>query len=154
VVVTRAVSTVVDASLAVLLVSAAAVALVTIPGGSDPPPDPDAAARTVLASTATATIEADDGGQRRVSGRVGTLLTQAAIAARDGTDGQFASAVEAAVGDVLVRADGHVAVVATAGAGDVRVGERPPPSASVAAVSHDVTVQNGTATITVRTWSP
>lgn len=150
----RAISTVLDASLALLLVSAAAVALVTIPGGSQSPPDPDAAASTVLASTATATYQTADGSHRNVTGRVSTLLAQAAIATRDDSNERFVDAVEAAVDDVLARADGRIAVVATAGSGRVRVGERPPPSASVAAVTRDVPLQQGTATVTVRTWSP
>lgn len=149
----RAVSTVLDASLAVLLVSAAAVALVTIPGGDQRPPDPDAAARTVLASTATATYQDEAGDQRTASGRVGTLLAHAAVAERDGSDRRFVRAVEAAVGDVLVRANGRISVVATAGTHRVRVGERPPPGASVAAVSHGVPAGNSSVTVTVRTWS-
>lgn len=149
----RAISTVLDASLAVLLVSAAAVALVTIPGGDQRPPDPDAAARTVLASTTTAEYQTANGSQRTVSGRVGTLLAHAAVADGRSEHSQFADAVEDAVADVLADADGHVAVVATAGDGRVRVGERPPPSVSVAAVSHEAVAENDSATITVRTWS-
>lgn len=151
---TRAISTVVDASLAILLVSAAAVALVAIPGGDQRPPDPAAAANTALASTAEASAQTDNGDARPVSGRTGTLLAHAAIADRDGTDSQFVRAVEDAVSEVLVEMDGDVEVVASSGTGRVRVGERPPPSASVAAVSQKVTVENGSATITVRTWSP
>lgn len=149
----RALSTVLDASMAILLVSAATVALATIPNEEPSPPDPDAVASTVLASTATATYQDDAATQRNVTGRASTLLAQAAVAVRDGGNERFVEAVEAAVGDVLVRADGHIAVVAVSDSGRVRVGERPPPSASVAAVSHEVSVQNGTATITVRTWS-
>ncbi|MCG1002196.1 MULTISPECIES: hypothetical protein [Halobacterium] len=150
----RAISTVLDASLAVLLVSAAAVALVTIPGGDRRPPDPDAAARTVLASTATAEYQTANGSQRAVSGRVGTLLAHAAVADNRSANSRFADAVENAVGDVLASVDGHVAVVATAGDGRVRVGERPPPSASVAAVAHEAVAENHSVTVTVRTWSP
>jgi autotransporter translocation and assembly factor TamB len=155
VVVSRAVSTVLDASMAVLLVSAAAVALVTVPGGDQRPADPDAAARTVLASTATATYQADAGaGRRTVSGRAGTLLAHAAVAERRGRNQRFVRAVEAGVADVLARVDGRVAVTATTGDVRVRVGEQPPPSASVAAVSHDVVAENRTVSVTVRTWSP
>ncbi|MGB9963914.1 hypothetical protein [Halobacterium sp. CBA1126] len=149
----RAVSTVLDASLAVLLVSAAAVALVAIPGGDQRPPDPDAAARTVLASTTTAEYQTANGTKRAVTGRVDTLLAHAAVAEHRSTHSPFASAVERAVSDVLADADGRVAVVASAGDGTVRVGERPPPSASVAAVAHDAVAENHTVTITVRTWS-
>lgn len=152
-VVTRAVSTVLDASLAVLLVSAAAVALVTIPGGDRRPPDPDAAARTVLASTATAEYQTANGSERAVSGRVGTLLAHAAVADGRSEHSRFASAVEDAVADVLRDADGRIAVVATAEDGRVRVGEQPPPGASVAAVSHEAVAENDSVDITVRTWS-
>jgi len=154
VVVNRAVSTVLDASLAVLLVSAAAVALVTIPGGDQRPPDPDAAARTVLASTTTAEYQSASGSERAVSGRVGTLLAHAAVADARSTHSRFAAAVEDAVADVLRDADGRMAVVATEGDGRVRVGQRPPPDASVAAVSHEAVVENASVTVTVRTWSP
>ncbi|NIB98659.1 hypothetical protein [Halobacterium sp. R2-5] len=150
----RAVSTVLDASLAILLVSAAAVALVAIPGGDQRPPDPDATARTVLASTATAEYQAANGSRRSVSGRAGTLLAHAALAdSRDGAPG-FVRAVEAAIEDVLVATGGRVEVVAATGEGRVRVGERPPPSASVSGVSHEVAVEHESATVTVRTWSP
>lgn len=149
---TRAVSTVLDVSLALLLVSVAVVALVTIPGSESRPPDPDAAARTVLASTATATYgPADD--PRTVSGRVSTLAGHAAVAADRGSDPPFVDAVEAAVGRVLARTGGEVELLATAGDTVVRVGPRPPASASVAAVTHRVDVRNATATVTVRTWS-
>lgn len=152
-VVSRAVSTVLDASLAVLLVSAAAVVLVTLPGGDQRPPDPDAAAQTVLASTTTAEYHAN-GSERAVSGRVDTLLAHAAVADDRSTHSRFASAVEAAVADVLAATDGRVSVVATAGSGRVRAGPRPPPSASVAAVTHRAVAENDAVTITVRTWSP
>ncbi|WP_336034840.1 DUF7284 family protein [Halobacterium yunchengense] len=148
----RAVSTVLDASLAVLLVSAAVVALVAIPGDDPRPADPDAAARTVLASTATATYQTDAGSEP-VTGRVGTLLAHAAVADRDGASEPFVDAVESAVGFVVQQVDGDVAVVAVAGDGRVRAGDRAPPSASVAAVSHEVDVGDETATVTVRTWS-
>lgn len=149
----RAISTVLDASLAVLLVSAAAVALVTIPGGDQRPADPDAAARTVLASTTTAEYQTANGSERSVSGRVGTLLAHAAVADGSSEHSRFANAVADAVVDVLTDANGHITVVATAGEGTVRVGERPPPSASVAAVSHEAVAENDSVTITVRTWS-
>ncbi|AHG05191.1 hypothetical protein HALDL1_05540 [Halobacterium sp. DL1] len=151
-VVSRAISTVLDVSLALLLVSAAVVALVTIPGGDRRPPDPDAAARTVLASTATATYGPPED-RRSVSGRVSTLVGQAAVAADRGTDPAFVDAVEGAVHYVLVRTDGNVELFARAGDSTVRVGPRPPVSASVAAVTHEVDLRNTTATVTVRTWS-
>lgn len=149
---TRAVSTVLDASLALLLVSAAAVALVAIPADRSGPPDPDATARAVLASTASATYTAS-GVQRTVDGRVGTLLGQAAVARARGTDPAFVWAVRTAAGDLLAVPDNSVTVVATAGGERVRAGPRPPPRASVAAVTHRVAVGNRTARVTVRTWS-
>lgn len=148
----RGVSTVLDASLAILLVSAGAVALVTIPGGHDQPPDPDAAATTVLASTVTATYGPAD--ERRVSGRVSTLLGHAAVAADREVDPAFVRGVETAVERVLDETTGRVEVLTTAGETTVRVGPRPPPRVSVASVTHDVDVRNATATVTVRTWSP
>ena len=149
---TRALSTVLDVSMALLLVSAAVVALVTIPGDDRRPPDPDAAARTVLASTATATYGPSDHRQT-VSGRVSTLLGQAAVAADREGNAAFVDAVEGAVGRILVRTGGNVELLATTGDATVRVGRRPPASASVAAVTHRVDLQNATATVTVRTWS-
>ncbi|MFC3478375.1 DUF7284 family protein [Halobacterium litoreum] len=148
----RAVSTVVDASMAVLLVSAAALALATVPGGTSQPPDPDAAARTVLASTATTTYGPGDGSV--ASGRVATLAAHAAVAADRGTDSGFVRGVETATEDVLAETGGRIEVLASAGGTTVRAGPRPPADASVASVSHEVGVRNTTATVTVRTWSP
>lgn len=149
----RAISTVLDASMAVLLVSAAAVALVTIPGDGPRPADPDAAARTVLASTASATYHAQSGRKRSVSGRVATLLGHAVVSKDRGANPRFVRAVEAAVADVLAAQGGLVAVTASAGDARVTVGPRPPPSASVGAVTHRVTVGNASAFVSVRTWS-
>ncbi len=139
--------------MAVLLVSAAAVALVSIPGDSPRPADPDATARAVLASTANATYHAQSGRRRSASGCVATLLGHAAVAAHRGTNPRFVSAVESAVAAVLAELNGPVAVTATANGTQVTVGSRPPPSASVAAVTHRVAVGNTTAFVSVRTWS-
>ena len=148
---TRAVSTVVDVSLAMLLVSAAVLALVAIPDDEPAPPDPDAAARTVLASTLTATFGPDDG--RVAAGRVSTLLAHAAVA--DAASGRgFVDSVLAAVDAVLADAGGRIEVVATAGGDPLRVGPRPPPDAAVAATTHEVPANETTVTVTVRTWSP
>jgi glucose/arabinose dehydrogenase len=154
VVVTRGVSTVVDVSLALLLVSAAAVALVTIPADDPRPPDPDATARSVLASTVTTTYQAASGVQRTRSGRFAALLGEAAVAADRSTNREFVRAVETEVAELLARTDGRVEVIATAGSATVCAGARPPAGASVASVTHDVVVGNESATITVRTWSP
>lgn len=149
----RAVSTVLDASLAVLLVSAAAVALVSIPGDRPRPADPDATARAVLASTTSVTYHARSGRRRTASGRVATLLGHAAVSKHRGANARFVRAVETAVADVLAEHAGPVAVTASAGDARVTVGPRPPPSASVAAVTHRVTVGNTSALVSVRTWS-
>lgn len=151
---TRAVSTVMDVSLALLLVSAAAVALVTIPADDPRPPDPDAAARSVLASTVTTQYQAASGEQRVAAGRVGTLLGEAVVSAARGENPAFVQAVETSVSKLLARTDGRIAVVATAGADTLRAGPSPPAGVAVASVTHDVVVGNETATITVRTWSP
>lgn len=148
----RAVSTVVDVSLAILLVSAAAVALVTIPHDEPDPPDPDAAARTVLASTVTVTY--GEAGERVASGRVSTLLAHAAVAGHRSETPGFVAAVRVAVADVLETAGGRLEVVATAGETSIRAGPRPPPDASVAATAHEVPTNGTTVTVTVRTWSP
>jgi len=150
--VTRALSTVVDVSLALLLVSAAVVTMVAIPTNDARPPDPDAAARTVLASTTTATYGAPDD-QATVSGRVSTLVAEAAVAADRGSDPAFVDAVAVAVDRVLARTDAEVELVATAGDATLRVGPRPPASTSVASVTHRVDGPNATATVTVKTWS-
>jgi len=150
--VSRGVSTVVDVSLAILLVSAAAVALVTIPTDSPQPPDPDATARTVLASTATASVDQDDG--RVASGRVSTLLAHAAVAADRDANPAFVAAVERAVDDVVEDADARIELVATADDATLRVGSRPPPDAAVAATTQAVPTNETTVAVTVRTWSP
>jgi hypothetical protein len=151
--VTRAISTVVDVSLAILLVSAAAVALVTIPSSEPEPPDPDATARTVLASTVTVDYGQADG--RTTAGRLSTLLAHAAVAADRGSTPGFVAAVERAADDVVRDTGGRVEVVAVAGASTLRVGTRPPPDASaVAATTHDVDANGTTVSVTVRTWSP
>jgi hypothetical protein len=152
--VTRAVSTVLDASMAILLVSAAAVALVAIPDDASRPADPDATARTVLASTANASYYAESGSPRTASGRVATLLGHAAVSKQRGGNARFVSAVETAVAEVLANVDCPVALTATAGNSRVTVGQNPPPSASVAAVTHRVAVGNTSALVSVRTWSP
>lgn len=150
---TRAISTVVDVSLAILLVSAAAVALVAIPSDDPAPPDPDAAARTVLASTATVEYGPADG--QTTTGRVSTLLAQAAVAADRGTASGFVAAVERAADGVARATGGRVEVVATAGAATLRVGTRPPPgAAAVTATTHAVDANGTTVSVTVRTWSP
>lgn len=149
---TRAVSTVVDVSLAILLVSAAAVALVVIPHEEPGPPDPDATARAVLASTTTVSYGQDD--ERVASGRVSTLLAHAAVAADRGETPGFVAGVEREADDVVGAAGDSVELVATAGDTSLRVGPRPPPDAAVAASTHEVDA-NGTAVdVTVRTWSP
>lgn len=150
---TRALSTVLDASMAVLLVSAAAVALVVIPGDSPRPADPDATASAVLASTASATYHARSGRQRTASGRVATLLGHAAVSKDRNASPRFVRAVESSVADVLDDVDRPVALTATAGDARVVVGPRPPPSASVDAVAHRVAVGNASALVSVRTWS-
>ncbi|MDH5021678.1 DUF7284 family protein [Halobacterium rubrum] len=150
---TRAISTVVDVSLAILLVSAAAVALVTIPSSEPEPPDPDATARTVLASTVT--VDYGQTASETTSGRVSTLLAHAAVAAERDTTPGFVAAVERAVDGVVRDAGGRVEVVATAGAATLRVGTRPPPdAAAVTATTYDVDANGTTASVTVRTWSP
>lgn len=148
----RAISTVVDVSLAILLVSAAAVALVTIPSDEPAPPDADAAARTVLVSTATVSYGQADA--RVATGRVSTLLAHATVAAARNARPRFVAAVEGAVGDVVEDVGGRIELVATVGDGVVRVGPRPPPDASVAATTHDVPANETTVAVTVRTWSP
>lgn len=148
---TRAVSTVVDVSLAILLVSAAAVALVTIPADGPDPPDPDAAARTVLASTVT--VDYGPADERAASGRVSTLLAHATVAADRDEQPEFVAAVVDATGEVAATAGSRVELVATVGRESLRVGPRPPPDASVAATTHEVPANETTVAVTVRTWS-
>jgi hypothetical protein len=150
--VSRAVSTVVDVSLAILLVSAAAVALVSIPSDAPEPPDPDATARTVLASTVT--VSAGQDGDRVTAGRLSTLLAHAAVAADRDADPAFVAAVKRAVAGVLEAAGPRVELVATAGDATLRVGSRPPPDAAVAATTQPVPTDETTVAVTVRTWLP
>jgi hypothetical protein len=152
VVVTRGVSTVLDASLAVLLVSAAAVVLVTVPGGGQQPPNPDAAAQTVLASTVT--VEYGPNESRTASGRVSTLAAHAAVAAERGGNPEFVAAVGRGTDRVIRDSDGRIELVAATGDTVLRFGPRPPASASVAATTHRVTVNETTVRLTIRVWSP
>lgn len=150
----RAISTVLDVSMAMMLVSAAALVLVSVPNHNRHPADPDVSARAVLVSTTTANYRTSVGQKRTVSGHVAILLGHAVVSKHRGLNPQFVTAVHTAVTDVLDDIGSNVVVSANIGDTHIIVGTRPPPSASVAAVTHRVIVGNTTAFVTVRTWSP
>ncbi|WP_162224513.1 DUF7284 family protein [Halorussus amylolyticus] len=157
-VVTRAISTVLDASVCVLLVSASALALASAP--VDQRSDPDTADRTAeLLATSTAQVEyevGDSASSDRVASRTvhdtltGLLATVAVTSARVGDSriadaGAFERAVADRVNRTLrrsetsaqVRADWEPHSDSTLG-GEVVAGETPPPDADVHAATLSV----------------
>jgi hypothetical protein len=149
----RGVSTVVDVALALLLVSASVVVVVA---ASPPAPQQghDARTLTTLLTATTARVPVPGGA---ASGTVAGLLADAA--ALGPSRAGFADAVRDRVNRTLRHVTDPAQVIARpVGGGDaVRVGDRPPPTADVAAVSVVVPPrdrEHGTAVrIVTRTWS-
>ena len=160
----RAVSTVLDASLCLLLVTASAVTLVETP--TDRGGDPDAAddlAETIATSTATIEYRTAEGKPRTTHDTLAGLLAAAAIEDADGTAGGFVRTATARVERTLTRTNRGSQVIArtrsTTGrephnrperaAGRIVVGRSPPPDADVHAAAFAVRGVR----VTVRTWS-
>ncbi|MFC7044895.1 hypothetical protein ACFQH6_05170 [Halobacteriaceae archaeon GCM10025711] len=153
----RAVSTVLDVTLALLLVSAGTVVLATAPSPpNDTGPGPARTAANLLSTTdATVEYRHSTGGaepeRRTANGTVATLLADAALVdARTGGTPPFVERVENATERTVRRVTPRAQVVAVwtpyPGApvvGRVAAGRRPPPDADVDAVT--LTVPVGTA---------
>lgn len=168
----RGVSTVIDVVIALSLVSAAAVVLVTAdsPGerSTDPgfraPPVTDFAG-TLLATTIEVSYDAP-AGRRTVRGPAGVLLADAAVAAAPPvTDAEaaFVAATRAEVRETLRLLGPGVAVAAAAPPASarrsrplVRVGPTPPPGIDVDAVVYRFSsgdpASPRSVTLVVRTW--
>ncbi|NEU57539.1 hypothetical protein [Halorussus sp. MSC15.2] len=165
----RAISTVLDASLCLLLVSASALTLAATPtgpgGAGTAATDPDTADETAeLLATSTALVTYDAGSRNRTAhDTLAGLLASAAVAdsGPESHDG-FVQAVTTRVGRTLRRLDGDAQVVArknrpqsrasesnTAHEGRVVAGDAPPPDADVHAAAFAVRQVR----LTVRTWS-
>lgn len=166
----RAVSTVLDASLCLLLVSASVVTLVEVPtaerGGRDANADADAADETaelLATTTAQVTYEAGDENRTAHDTLAGLLATAAAVASRPASDSQgisvehFERAVTERVNRTLRRFGGDAQVVVRSGpttrddppGGRVVAGRRPPPNVDV----HSAVFSVSSARLTIRTWS-
>ena len=163
---TRAVSTVLDASLCLLLVSASAVTLAGTPtgnlirAGSNPAIDPDTADRTAeLLATSTARVSyavADDS-TRTTHDTLAGLLARATRADVRGTSDEFVRAVTEEVNRTLRRhtaTDIDVQVSARrvgdgANTGRITAGKSPPPTADVHAARFELRETR----LAVRTWS-
>lgn len=154
----RAVSTVLDVAVALLLVSAAVGVVVAQDRARHTTPDASPAAEALATSTTTVpyTLDPDGRGDQSVRRTAhGTLLDLAADAAvrnvsvRASQVSHAADGYEAVVRQAIVNATGRrTTVLATWApypgspvAGTLRAGERPPPAATTAAVA--VTVDSG-----------
>lgn len=165
----RAISTVLDASLCLLLVSASALTLAATPPGAGDAgtaaTDPDTADETAeLLATSTALVTYDAGFRNRTAhDTLAGLLASAAVAdAGPASRDEFVQAVRQRVGRAVRRRAVGVQVVArrnrsksrasksnTAQEGRVVAGDAPPPDADVHAAAFAVRQVR----LTVRTWS-
>jgi hypothetical protein len=167
----RGLSTVVDATLCLLLVSASVLTLVTaVPDGEAEKPDGARRGLELLGST-TAAVEyraPSPPRNRTARGTVVALLADAAaVRGRDASIRGFVPAVVNATERATRRVRGRVNVTVRwhphdggDAAGRVTVGASPPPAADVNAARLTVPVANaadeparGTAVVVVRTWS-
>lgn len=155
---TRGVSTVVDAALCLLLVSAAALALAGVE--RSPPPergDAAAVAESLAATTATvdyrlpaSAVERDRPRNRTAHGTLASLLADAARLDRRDRPRGFAARVRTHVETWLRGFDARVQVRVDAGSPPpLVVGRSPPPDATVDAA----TLRVGRARVVARTWS-
>ena len=164
----RAVSTVLDASLCLLLVSASVVTLVGVPTDDEGDPNADAdaadeAAELLATTTAQVTYEADDENRTAHDTLAGLLAAAAAVSGRPASDSQevtverFERAVTERVNRTLRRFGGDAQVVVRSEstvrddspARRVVAGRRPPADADV----HSAVFSVSSARLTVRTWS-
>lgn len=159
----RGVSTVVDVTLCVLLVGAAAAVLVGAGVPADRPApvaDARAAAGIVTASTATVPYRVH-GETRTANGTLAHLLVAAAARDARARPGDGVRAFHVGVRRVVRRAldavPGPMQAVARwrpPSGGRVTVGEDPPPGAQVDAAVVRVPFASENARVVVRTWSP
>jgi len=158
----RGLSTALDAVLCLLLVSAAVVALVSLPADTHETPDPPSDARSLAATLAasTASVEYDD---RAANGTRANLLADVAVLnARNGSNGEFERGVRAAVEDTLNGTVGGANVSAFARrehdtVGAAGVGPSPPSRGAVSSAAFSVPADAPSVErveIVVRTWSP
>lgn len=167
----RAISTVLDASLCLLLVSASAVTLVNTPtsdlgvdsGSATGPDTADRTAELLATSTARVTYESADDSAKTIHDTLAGLLANATRAdAQDASSGRsgsadFVRAVTAEVNRTLRRhtsADLGVQVVArsttnAAASSRITAGKYPPPTIDVYAARFELRETQ----FTVRTWS-
>ncbi len=167
----RAVSTVLDVSLCLLLVSASALTLATTPAREDAtdgtaPEVADETADLLATSTATVTYRSTSPSasaersaasaatprNRTAHDTLAGLLASAVAAKSSRNATAFVGAVTTRVGRTLRRADIRAQVVAHGSPGDstrVVAGREPPPDADVSAAA--VAVRG--VTVSVRTWS-
>lgn len=168
----RAISTVLDASLCLLLVSASAITLAGTPtsdssvglGTADEdhvgPDTADQTAELLARSTARVTYEAADNSTKISHDTLAGLFSSAAHADARGRSSDFVLAVAAKVNHTLRRhasADVGVQVVArraeraehSAGGNRITAGEFPPPTTDV----HAARLRLRGTQLTVRTWS-
>jgi hypothetical protein len=161
----RAISTVLDASLCLLLVSASAVTLAGTPTdglgvGPHSATGPDTADRTaelLATSTARVAYESADGSAKTTHDTLAGLLASAANTDARGTPPDFVRAVTAEVNNTLRQyssADLGVQVVArstneSTARHRITAGKYPPPTTDV----HAARLELREAQLTVRTWS-
>lgn len=152
----RAISTVLDASLCLLLVSASALTLAGTPSQQAANPDEAAEAAEVLAtSTARVEYQTDAGHDRTTHDTLAGLLADAAVADtnRDTPtiSADFVRAVTERVERALGRTGARVQVIVRPNADSERlmVGGSPPPDADLHAAGFEVRQVR----VTVRTWS-
>ena len=162
----RAVSTVLDASLCLLLVTASALTLVGTPLDSEsnsganlrPEPNPDTADETAeVLTTTTARVTYAVGDRNRTAhDTLAGLLAAAALADAGEATASFERAVTAKVNNTFQRPDVGVQVVTdpipdrnSPLGGRVVAGDTPPPNADV----HAAVVEVRRVRLTVRTWS-
>lgn len=155
----RGISTVVDVSLAVVLVGASVGVLSGVPAADpSPAPRPGSGGAAVAGSTLAVQYERADGESASVTATVAGHLRDAAIARNRSGDERYVAAVTRAVGDRLDRVGAHANLVASCPGDDPVVAGRTPPTG--AAVTATVYRWNASAddscapVVVVRRWSP
>lgn len=155
----RAISTVVDVSLAVVLVGASVAVLSGVaPADPSPAPRPGSGGAAVAGSTLAVQYERPDGASASVAATVAGHLRDAAIARNRSTDDRYVEAVRSAVGDRLDRVGAPAQLVAACPGDDpVVAGRTPPTGAAVAATVYrwNASTDDSCApVVVVRRWSP
>ncbi|MFB6124724.1 MAG: hypothetical protein ABEJ59_02030 [Halanaeroarchaeum sp.] len=155
----RGISTVVDVSLAVVLVGASVGVLAGVaPTQPSPPPRPGSGGAAVAGTTLAVDYDRADGASASVTATVAGHLRDAAIARNRSTDGRYVAAVTGAVGDRLDRVGVDAQLLASCPGDDPVVAGRAPPTGG--AVTATVYRWNASAeercapVVVVRRWSP